>query len=262
MNGSSKWNVRGAVSGPVSWSVRAMFLALLVCASGLASAQNWPVRPIRFILPFAPGGVADITARIMSQKMSENIGQQIIIENRPGAGMIISANAALATEPDGHMMVIAGNGTAISTTLFKSLPFDVLRDFAQLSTLAYFDLVMVTKPDSRFKSAAEVVAFARANPGKVNIGSISVGSTQNLTAELFKSMAGIDAQIVPFKGSPEMLLALRSTNLDVGFEILPAVISQIKSNSVRLLGVGVRLQEADPAIQQLELPLQYRQPPG
>ena len=82
MNGSSKWNVRGAVSGPVSWSVRAMFLALLVCASGLASAQNWPVRPIRFILPFAPGGVADITARIMSQKMSENIGQQIIIENR------------------------------------------------------------------------------------------------------------------------------------------------------------------------------------
>jgi tripartite-type tricarboxylate transporter receptor subunit TctC len=205
---------------------------------GAAAAQNWPTRPIRFILPFAPGGVADITARIMGQKMSENIGQQVVIENRPGAGMIISAQAALATEPDGHMMVITGNGTAISTNLFKSLPFDVLKDFTQLSTLAFFDLVMIAGPDSRFKSAAEVVSFARSNPGKLNVGSISIGSTQNLTAELFKSMAGVDMQIIPFKASPDMLLALRSTNLDIGFEILPAVISQIKANSVRLLGVA------------------------
>ncbi len=228
------------MNGSRNCLTRAALCALLACCCGaaVAQAQNWPARPIRFILPFAPGGVADITARIMAQKMSENIGQQVVIENRPGAGMIISAQAALATEPDGHMMVIAGNGTAISTTLFKSLPFDVLRDFAQLSTLAFFDLVMVTAPDSRFKSAAEVLAFARSNPGKLNVGSISIGSTQNLTAELFKSMANIDAQIVPFKGSPEMLLAMRSTNLDVGFEILPAVISQIKSNSVRLLGVA------------------------
>ncbi|MFM9967171.1 MAG: Bug family tripartite tricarboxylate transporter substrate binding protein [Burkholderiales bacterium] len=218
--------------------VRLALLAFLAANCGVASAQNWPSRPIRFILPFAPGGVADITARIMAAKMSENIGQQVVIENRPGAGMIVSAQAALATEPDGHMMVIAGNGTAISTSLFKSLPFDVLRDFTQLSTLAFFDLVMVAGPDSRFKSAGEVVAFAKANPGKLNIGSISIGSTQNLTAELFKSMAGIDAQIVPFKASPDMLLAMRSTNLDVGFEILPAVISQIRANSVRLLGVA------------------------
>ena len=108
--------------------------------------------------------------------------------------------------------------------MFKTLPYDVLRDFAQLSTLAYFDLVMVTSPDSRFKTVAEVVSFAKANPGKVNVGSISVGSTQHLTAELFKSLAGVDVQVVPFKGSPEMLLALRSTNLDVGFEIFPAVV--------------------------------------
>ncbi len=217
---------------------RGLLSMLLASLCTVAAAQNWPTRPIRFILPFAPGGVADITARIMSQKMSENIGQQVVIKNRPGSGMMVSAQAALATEPDGHMMVIAGNGTAISTTLFKSLPFDVLRDFTQLSTLAYFDLVMISGPDSRFKSAAEVIAFARSNPGKLNIGSISIGSTQNLTAELFKSLAGIDAQIVPFKASPDMLLALRSTNLDVGFEILPAVISQIKANSVRLLGVA------------------------
>ena len=129
---------------------RALLSMLLASWCTVAAAQNWPARPIRFILPFAPGGVADITARIMSQKMSENIGQQVLIENRPGAGMIVSAQAALQTEPDGHMMVIAGNGTAISTTLFKSLPFDVLRDFTQLSTLAYFDLVMIAAPDSRW----------------------------------------------------------------------------------------------------------------
>jgi len=213
-------------------------LLLLLGWMGVASSQNWPTRPIRFILPFAPGGVADITARIMAQKMAENIGQQVLIENRPGAGMIVSANAALAAEPDGHMMVIAGNGTAISTTLFKSLPFDVLRDFTQLSTLAYFDLVMVAPSDSKFKSAAEVVAFARANPGKLNVGSVSIGSTQHLTAELFKSLANVDMQVVPFKATPDMLLAMRSSNLDVGFEILPAVISQIKGNAVRLLGVA------------------------
>ena len=215
-------------------------LALLSLAGwmGAAGAQSWPSRPIRFILPFAAGGVADITARIMGQKMSENIGQQVLIENRPGAGMIVSANAALQTEPDGHMMVITGNGTAISTNLFKSLPFDVLKDFTQLSTLAFFDLVMIAGPESRFKSAAEVISFARANPGKLNVGSISIGSTQHLTAELFKSLTGADMQIVPFKASPDMLLVLRSTNLDVGFEILPAVISQVKANSVRLLGVA------------------------
>ena len=228
----------GLESGLMRGLVRAGLVGLLACWMGVAAAQNWPTRPIRFILPFAPGGVADITARIMGQKMSENIGQQVVIENRPGAGMIISANAALATEPDGHMMVITGNGTAISTNLFKALPFDVLRDFTQLSTLAFFDLVMIAGPESRFKSAADVIAFARANPGKLNVGSISIGSTQHLTAELFKSLAAVDVQIVPFKASPDMLLALRSTNLDVGFEILPAVISQIRANSVRLLGVA------------------------
>jgi tripartite-type tricarboxylate transporter receptor subunit TctC len=230
MNGSRRSTVRNG---------RRILLAVVLAGwvAG-ASAQSWPTRPIRFILPFAAGGVADITARIMGQKMSENIGQQVLIENRPGAGMIASAQAAMQTEPDGHMMVITGNGTAISTNLFKSLPFDVLRDFTALSTLAYFDLVMISGPESRFKSAADVVSFARANPGKLNVGSISIGSTQNLTAELFKSMVGADMQIVPFKASPDMLLALRSTNLDIGFEIFPAVISQVKSNSVRLLGVA------------------------
>jgi tripartite-type tricarboxylate transporter receptor subunit TctC len=234
----TSFGFRGLATNLSGWLGQCLILGCMLCAIDQSQAQTWPNRPIRFILPFGAGGVADITARIMAQRMSENIGQQVIIENRPGAGMVVSAQHALATEPDGHMMVITGNGTAISTTLFKSLPFDVLRDFTQLSTLSFFDLVMVTAPESRFKSAAEVIAFARANPGKLNIGSVSIGSTQNLTAELFKSLGALDAQIVPFKGSPDMLLSLRSSNLDVAFDIYPAVISQVRSNSVRLLGVA------------------------
>lgn len=228
----------------------------LACAA--ASAQAFPTRPIRFILPFAPGGVADITARIMAQKMSENVGQQVVIENRPGAGMISSAQAVMASQPDGHIMVVAGNGTAISTSLFRNLPFDVLKDFTQLSTLAFFDLVMVTGPDSRYKSVAEAISFARANPGKLNVGSISIGSTQNLTAELFRSLAKLDVQIVPFKASPDMILALRSGSLDVGFEILPAVISQVRSNSLRLLATAgdarLRLAPDAPTIAEAGVP--------
>jgi tripartite-type tricarboxylate transporter receptor subunit TctC len=214
-----------------------VFAALATASSG-AWSQSFPTKPIRFILPFAPGGVADITARILAQKMSENLRQQVVVENRPGAGMIGSAQAVMAAQADGHIMVVAGNGTAISTLLFKKLPFDVLTDFIQLSTLAYFDLLMVTSPDSRFKSVADVISYARANPGKLNVGTISIGSTQNLTGELFRSLAKVDMQIIPFKGSPEMILGLRSNSLDIGFEIFPAVISQVRSNGLRLLATA------------------------
>ena len=237
---------------------KVLAVSVCACASFTASAQSFPTKPIRFILPFAPGGVADITARIMSQKMSENVGQPVLVENRPGAGMISSAQAVMASQPDGHIMVVAGNGSAISTSLFKSLPFDVLKDFIQLSTLSYFDLVMVTSPESRFKTVGEVISFARSNPGKLNVGTISVGSTQNLTGELLKSLAKVDIQIVPFKGTPEMLLGLRSGSLDIGFEILPAVIAQVRSNSLRMLATAgdtrLRLVPNAPTIAEAGVP--------
>ena len=232
--------------------------ACALALAGAASAQTFPTKPIRLIVPFAPGGVADITARIMASKMGENVGQQVVVENRPGAGMIASAQAVMAAQPDGHIMVVAGNGTAISTSLFKSLPFDVFKDFIQLSTLAYFDLVMIASPDSRFKTVGEVITYARSNPGKLNVGTISIGSTQHLTGELFKSLAKVDMQIVPFKGSPEMILGLRSGALDVGFEILPAVISQVRSNGLRLLATAgdqrLRLMPNAPTIAESGVP--------
>ena len=212
--------------------------AALAAVWGAAAAQTYPAKPIRFLLPFAPGGIGDITARVVAQKMSDNIGQQVVVDNRPGAGMIISATAALQAPADGYTMLLAGNGTAVTTSLFKSLPYDILRDFVQVSTLASFDLVLLVNSDSRFASLADMLAFARSNPDKLNFGTINPGSTQHLSAELFKSVTGISAQTVPFKATPALVIALRSHSVDVAFDFLPAVLSQLRSNSVKALGVA------------------------
>jgi tripartite-type tricarboxylate transporter receptor subunit TctC len=212
--------------------------AALAAVCGAVAAQTYPAKPIRFLLPFAPGGIGDITARVVAQKMSDNIGHQVVVDNRPGAGMIISATAALQAPADGYTMLLAGNGTAVTASLFKSLPYDILRDFVQVSTLATFDLVLLVNADSRFASLADMLAFARSNPGRLNFGTINPGSTQHLSAELFKSVTGISAQTVPFKATPALVIALRSHSVDVAFDFLPAVLSQLKSNSVRALGVA------------------------
>lgn len=203
-----------------------------------AAAQPYPSKPIRWLVPFAPGGVGDLTARVVAQKMTENMGQQVVIDNRPGAGMIMSATAALQGAADGYTLVQAGNGTAISATLFKSLPYDILKDFTQVSTLAYFDLVVFTDAHSGFASLREVLAYARKNPGKLSIGTISVGSTQHLAAQLFISMAGIDAQTIPFKATPAVMSAVRGNDLPLAFDILPGVITQIKAGMLKPLAVA------------------------
>ena len=212
-------------------------MAALAGACGVANGQAYPAKPIRFLVPFAAGGIGDITARLTAQKMSENLGQQVLVDNRPSAGMIVTAEAALKAEPDGYTMVLTGNGTAVSASLFKSLPYNILTDFVQVSTLAVFDLVLVTGPDSQFKSVADVLAFARANPGKLDIGTVSIGSTQSLAAALFKSMAGIDAQTVPYKATPALLNSLRAKDIPLAVEFLGPVTSQLKSNSLKALAV-------------------------
>jgi len=211
--------------------------AVLWGAAGAAVAQVYPAKPIRFFVPYAPGGVGDITARMVAQKMSESMGQQVVIENRPGAGLIVATEAAAKADPDGYTVTLTGNGSALSVSLFKSLPFDVVNDFVHVSTIGYFDLAMLATADSKFSSVAEVIAFAKANPGKLNVGTINIGSTQHLAAELFKSMAGIEVQTVPFKASAAVVTALRSNDVQVAFEMLAPVIGQIRSNTLKPLAV-------------------------
>jgi tripartite-type tricarboxylate transporter receptor subunit TctC len=210
---------------------------VLTAFSIAAIAQGYPTRPVRLIVPFAAGGVADITARVVSQQMSTTMGQQVLVENRPSAGGIVASEAVAKAEPDGYTLLFLTNGNAVSVSLFKSLPYDTLADFAPVSTVGFFDLVLVVDSASKIGSVRELVAYSKANPNKLNIGTINPGSTQNLAAELFKSMSGIDAQVVPFKATPAVITALKGGDVQAAFEILAPVMAQIKGGALKALAV-------------------------
>src|ERR1700751_3747962 len=196
-----------------------------------ALAQNdYPHRPVSLIVPYAAGGVADVAMRMLGDKLSTRLGQQFVIENRPGAGGIVAAHKPAAG--DGYTLLMTGNNTAIAAALFKSLPYNVLTDFASVSTAAFFDLLIVTRDGSPLHSVTDVIAAARANPGKLNIGTINPGSTQNLAAELFVSTAEIKAAIVPFRTSPDMAGALLRGDIDVAFEFYAAVNGLLADNKL------------------------------
>ena len=219
------------------------FLLHRICAAALAAAatstfaQGYPARPVKIVVPFAAGGVADITARVLSQKMSGAIGQQVIVENRPSAGGIVASEAVAKAEPDGYTLLFITNGNAVSASLFKSLPYDTVNDFAPVSTVGFFDLVLVVDSASKIGSVRELIGYARANPNKLNIGTVNIGSTQNLAAELFKSMAGVDAQVVPFKATPAVITALKGNDVQAAFEILAPVLAQIRGGALKPLAV-------------------------
>ena len=214
--------------------------ALGVCTSAtaaVADAVGYPKKAITIVVPFGPGGVADLTVRMVAQKMAVSMKQPIIVENRPGAGGVVAANTVAKASPDGYTLLLMSNGTAVSANLFKKLPYDTQKDFTPISTLGYFDLALLVNPKLPVKSVGELIAYAKANPGKLNIGTINRGSTQNLAAELFVSMAGMNALVVPYKGSPEVLTATTTGELDAAFEILSPALPQIKAGTVKAIAV-------------------------
>ena len=223
-----------------------MILAIFRRAAGVllasllatqAGAQGFPSKPIRLVVPNAPGGAADLTARAVGQKLGETLGQPVVIDNKPGAGGVAAGEAVAKAAPDGHTLLLISSGTAVSAALFKSLPFDTAKDFIPVAPLATFDLVIVAPEGGRFKTLAELVAYARANPGKLNIGTPNIGTTQNLAAELFKSAAGLDVQIVPFNGTPAVINALRGGQIDAGLDILSPLLAQIKARALHPLAI-------------------------
>jgi len=209
--------------------------ALSICAG--ANAQPSSTKPIRLVVPFGPGGVADLTARTVAQKMSESMGQSIIVDNKPGAGGVVASDTVAKAPPDGLTVLLMSNANAVSVGLFKQLPFDTVKDFAPVSTLGLFDMAVVTAADSKFKTMQELLSYAKAHPGTVNIGTINVGSTQHLAAELLKRSTGIDAQVIPFNGSPALITALRGGQIDAGVEILAPILGQISAKSLRAIAV-------------------------
>ena len=207
------------------------------CATAWAQTAPFPSKSLKIVVPNAPGGAADITARTVAQKLSEALGQAVVIENKPSAGGIVAGEQVARSDPAGHTLLLISSGTAVSASLFKSLPFDTVKDFTPVSKLATFDLVIAVAEGSRFKTFAELMAYAKANPGKLNIGTPQIGTTQNLSAELFLSASGLQAQIVPFNGTPPVITALRGGSLDAMVEILGPLMPQIKSSAVRPLAL-------------------------
>jgi tripartite-type tricarboxylate transporter receptor subunit TctC len=218
---------------PVGIAVAARTILLLAAIAAPGRAETpYPQRPVTLIVPYGAGGVADTGMRILADKLSARLGQQFVVDNRPGAGGIIAAKAAAGAAADGYTLLMTGNNNAISAALFKSLPYDVLGDFASVSTASFFDLLIVTRAGSPLKSLNNVIAAARANPGKLNIGTINPGSTQNLAAELFRNTAGIDVTIVPFRTSPDMAGAVLRGDVDIAFEFFAALQGPILAGKV------------------------------
>ena len=213
----------------------ALLLVLPAVVSSTASAQAaFPERPVRIIIPFGPGGLADITMRTLGERLTPLLGQQVVIENMPGAGGVTAALAAKKARPDGHTLLVVVNGSAIAKSLFKQLPYDVEKDFEPVSLVTYFDLVILSSP-GKHGTLKELIAAAKASPGKLNFATINPGSTQNLSAQLFKSVAGIDVTIVPFRTSGDAATAVMSGEVDAVFESYAAMKGLIASGKLKPL---------------------------
>jgi tripartite-type tricarboxylate transporter receptor subunit TctC len=230
-------HIAGAARVRPDRSLGALAIALLATAMIVPAAAQapYPQRPVMLIVPYGPGGIADTGMRILADKLSTKLGQQVVVDNRPGAGGIIAAKAGSSAAPDGYTLLMTGNNNAISEALFKSLPYNILNDFASTSTTSFFDLLLVTREGSPLKSVQDVIKAAQANPGKLNVGTINPGSTQNLAAELFRSTAGINVTIVPFRTSPDMAGAILRGDIDLAFEFYAALQGQIIDKKIRAL---------------------------
>jgi tripartite-type tricarboxylate transporter receptor subunit TctC len=203
------------------WRLVIAIVVILIASLSLVSAvraASYPTHPVRIIVPYGAGGIADVTMRLVADKLSKKLGQQFLIDNRPGAAGIIGIKAAVSAAPDGYTLAMIGGGLTAAKSLFKSLPYDLERDLVPISTTAAYGIVVATKAGSPFKSVKDVIAAAKANPGKLNFGSINPGSNQHLSGELFKSLAGISVTAIPFKTTPELVTATLRGDIDVLFE--------------------------------------------
>ena len=214
-------------------------LALMI-ASSPAGADTYPSKPVRIIVPYGPGGIADVTMRMVAQNLSQHLGQQFFIENRPGAGGIVGMQSAKEAPADGYTLVMLGGGLTIAKALFKSLPYNIEADFTPVSTTASYGLVITTKAGSPYKTIKDVIAAAKARPGTLNFGTINAGSAQNLSAELFRTMSGLDVTIVPYKTTPDLANAVLRGDVDVAFEYYVGFQSPIINDQMTVLATTGR----------------------
>jgi tripartite-type tricarboxylate transporter receptor subunit TctC len=227
-------------------AVRAAALALTFSAVvGQAWGQAaYPDRPLRFVIAFGPGGVGDTTSRLVAEKLGDKLGQRVIVENNPGGGGIAAARTVLSAPADGHTLALLTNGTSISVSLFKTLTFNPLTDFAPVTKIGKFEFFLAANSNSPYRSLADMIKAARESPGKLNVGTINPGSTQHLSALLLKSTAGIEFQWVPFRNSPDLLVALLRGDIDVAVEAYAAFRGNFDDGKLRPLATSAPTHSA------------------
>ncbi len=203
--------------------------------AALADDVAYPAKPVRIVVPYGPGGIADVTMRVLADALSQKLGQKFFIDNRPGAGGIIGMQETLRAPVDGYTLTMIGGGLTIAKALFRHLPYDIETDVEPISTTASYGLVVATKAGSPLKSIKNVVAAAKAHPGTLNIGTINAGSTQNLSAELFRIRSGIDVTIIPFKTTPELANAVLRGDIQVAFEYFAGLEAFIQSKQMTVI---------------------------
>jgi tripartite-type tricarboxylate transporter receptor subunit TctC len=218
--------------------------AAFSAATRFVWAESYPTHPVRVIVGFTPGGPTDIFARLIGEWLSRRLGQQFIVENRPGAGSTIGVAAVAAAAPDGYTLLLISTSAVISASYYKNLSFDLIRDIAPVCGVALEPLVMVVNPSVPAKTVPEFIAYAKANPGKINMASVGNGTTPQLAGELFKMMAGVDLLHVPYQGAAPALTDLLGGRADVMFEAMPTLVGYIKSDKLRALAVSTATRSA------------------
>src|SRR5438067_9087256 len=217
------------------------FAALAIALhAGLAAAQAWPAKPLKLVTPFPPGGSADVIARLIGQQLAQKLGQPVLIDNRPGAGGVVGNEYAAKQAPDGHTLLLITGAYPVQAAMLKSLPFDPLADIAMVSMLTTYPFVISVRPDSPFRTLGELIAFARANAGRLNYPSSGVGTVHHLSGELLNAMAGIEMVHVPFRGGASPLTEVLGGRVDLLLEAMTLSIGQIHSGKLRALAVTSR----------------------
>jgi tripartite-type tricarboxylate transporter receptor subunit TctC len=224
----------------------AVLASITALGDDAQAAGDYPRQPIRILVPYGPGGAGDLTIRLLANKLSQNLKQPFVIENRPGAGGIAAMRAVLSAPADGYTLGEMGNGQAISMSLFPSLPYNVLKDFAQISVAASFAMLLVVPPTSPYKSVRDVIDAARKAPGKLNLGAINPGSTQNLSAHLFQQVSEAEFTIVTYRTTPDLVTALLRGDVDLGFDYFAGLESTIGPDKLRVIATSG--EERDPLL--------------
>jgi len=229
--------------------MRIVAAAFCLCASSAAITQEYPTRPIRLIAPFAPGGPTDLFARLMGAKLGERLGQPVVVENRPGAGGSVGAEVAAKAAPDGYTIVLVSSSFAVNSSLYPKLPYDTLKDFAPVTLLASAPFLLAAHTGVSAGSVRELIALAKANPGKLNYGSGGSGSGPHIVAELFKSAAGVNIVHIPYKGTGPLTTALVAGDVQIAFGNIFALVPHVKSGRLRAIAVtGAERSSALPEV--------------